>query len=150
MSRRPSSPTPRRLRWAATASVAVLALGSLGACSDDGNDEADAITTAPADATTTTALEPFVGDDFYATPELLPDGEHGTLVRFAAADDVEVPGGTAYRIMYLSESLEGDPIVVTGIASVPTDEERAIVREAERSERARRFVDGRDPHRTRL
>ena len=54
MSRRPSSPTRRRLRWAATASVAVLALGSLGACSDDGNDEADAITTAPADATTTT------------------------------------------------------------------------------------------------
>lgn len=54
MSRRPSSPTRRRLRWAATASVAVLALGSLGACSDDGNDEADATTTAPADATTTT------------------------------------------------------------------------------------------------
>lgn len=36
--------------------------------------------------------------------------------------DYELPGATTYRIMYLSESLVGDPIVVTGVASVPEAE----------------------------
>jgi pimeloyl-ACP methyl ester carboxylesterase len=101
----------------------LLATCSSGSTSSEGADEGGGAAADAAEATTTTtALAPFDGDDFYATPEPLPEGDHGTLVRFAEADEVEVPGGTAYRIMYLSESLEGDPIVVTGIASVPTAE----------------------------
>ena len=62
------------------------------------------------------------GDDFYAVPDPLPSGPHGTLIRYEPLDDQAFDGATAYRIMYLSESLQGDPIAVTGLASVPTAE----------------------------
>jgi Secretory lipase len=61
----------------------------------------------------------FDGGDFYAAPDPVPDDEHGTLVRYEPVDGVDVGGATAWRIMYVSESLEGEPIVVTGTALVP-------------------------------
>jgi hypothetical protein len=53
-------------------------------------------------------------------PEPLPDGEPGALLRYEPADDVSIVGGTGWRVMYLSETLQGDPIAVTGLVVVPT------------------------------
>jgi Secretory lipase len=64
----------------------------------------------------------FDGGDFYAAPDPVPDDEHGTLVRYQRVDGLDVGGATAWRIMYLSESLEGEPILVTGTALVPPGE----------------------------
>lgn len=67
----------------------------------------------------TAARTPFTGSDFYAVPDPLPEGRHGTLVRYQPIDELTVAGSTGYRIMYLSRNLSGDPIVVTGTAIVP-------------------------------
>ncbi|MCB1040480.1 MAG: hypothetical protein KDA94_13275, partial [Acidimicrobiales bacterium] len=99
-----------------TLSLALVAVAP--ACSGSSPDAAST----PADAeatTTTTTLAAFDGSDFYAAPDPIPTDPHGTLVRFQEAD-FDVPDATAYQIMYTSESIAGDPIVVTGIASVPT------------------------------
>jgi pimeloyl-ACP methyl ester carboxylesterase len=114
----------RRRAVAGSLALALLVASCSSSSGSDGgaDDAASPSTTTEATTTTTTALEPFEGDDLYATPEPIPAGDHGALLRFAEAEDVDVPGATAYRIMYLSESLEGDPIVVTGIASVPNAE----------------------------
>jgi Secretory lipase len=66
--------------------------------------------------------EEFDGGDFYAAPDPVPDDEHGTLMRYQPVDGLDVGGATAWRIMYVSESLEGEPIVVTGTALVPAGE----------------------------
>ncbi len=68
----------------------------------------------------------FSGGDFYAVPEPLPDGAHGQLIRYEPLDQSgnsdPTLKATGYRIMYLSESIAGVPIAVTGVASVPTAE----------------------------
>ncbi|HET6832424.1 MAG TPA: lipase family protein [Acidimicrobiales bacterium] len=106
-------------------SVALLVLaGLISACSggsdgSGGPDEsgaADDESAAPAER----RPEEFDGGDFYAAPDPVPDDEHGTLVRYQPVDALEVGGATAWRMMYVSESLEGEPIVVTGTALVPS------------------------------
>ncbi len=61
----------------------------------------------------------FEGDDFYAVPDPLPRGRHGSLIRFQRVDDPPVVGGVRWRIMYLSESVAGAPVAVTGTVVVP-------------------------------
>ena len=61
----------------------------------------------------------FEGDDFYAVPDPLPRGRHGTLIRYQRVDDPPLAGGTRMRIMYLSESAARDPVAVTGTVVVP-------------------------------
>ena len=110
--------------------VLVIAVALLGAaCSSDDGDDATGTTkpstTAAGSSTTSTTEAPapeaeaFTGSDadFYEVPDPLPDGEHGDLLRYqeVGSDDV----GTTYRIMYLSESVAGKPIAVTGTAIVP-------------------------------
>ncbi|HXX89308.1 MAG TPA: lipase family protein, partial [Acidimicrobiales bacterium] len=55
---------------------------------------------------------------FYAVPQPLPSGGAGTLIK---SEVVAVPGlhGTAYRVMYVSESVTGSPVPVTGLIVVP-------------------------------
>ena len=62
----------------------------------------------------------FAADDpaFYTVPEPLPAGEHGDLLRFQLADEGI---NLTYRIMYLSESLSGTPIAVTGLVVMSDD-----------------------------
>jgi hypothetical protein len=97
------------------------------ACSggSDDSDQSDAATpddeTAQAEAGAPEAEE-FGGGDFYAAPDPVPDDEHGTLVRYQPVDALDVGGAAAWRMMYVSESLEGEPIVVTGTALVPAGE----------------------------
>jgi len=122
----------RAPRLAATAAAALCLLAPLAACSgssDAGSSaKADGSTTAAEASTSTTttapAAEAYEGDEdgFYAVPDPLPEGPHGTLIRYQVMDDYEFTGATTYRIMYRSESVAGDPIAVTGMATVPTAE----------------------------
>ncbi|QXC61431.1 lipase family protein [Aquihabitans sp. G128] len=121
----------RPVRAAAGLAVAfaLVVAGCSGSSSDAGSDGTSTTTsTAPSSSSTgrsttsTTApaaLEPFTGSDFYAPPDPLPTGDHGTLVRYQPVTPTVVAGADTYRIMYLSESLEGDAIAVTGTVLVP-------------------------------
>ena len=106
-------------RWPAAGLALVVALA--GACSGSESDggEADAGSGSPA-TEDVAAVAPFTGADFYEVPDSLPGGEHGTLIRYEPDPALEVDSATSYRIMYLSESVAGDPIAVTGTATVPT------------------------------
>ena len=54
---------------------------------------------------------------FYSVPKPL-QGKPGTLIK---TRKVASPGlrGTMYRVMYLSEALDGKPVAVTGLVAVP-------------------------------
>lgn len=96
--------TSRRL-----VAVALLAVGCSG--SDDAR---------PSDA----APEEVHGEAFYDVPEPLPPGEPGDLLRYERVDDPPATLGDAavFRILYRSESRQGEPIAVTGLAAIPTGE----------------------------
>ncbi|HEX7132733.1 MAG TPA: lipase family protein [Iamia sp.] len=111
--------------------VAALVLVVAG-CSDDPATSAPAgsgptttvgeeATTAPAEEATE-PVEVESEDDLYAVPDPRPAGEHGDLVRYQEIVPSEIEGARSYRVMYLSESLEGEPVVVTGTVVVPTAE----------------------------
>jgi pimeloyl-ACP methyl ester carboxylesterase len=105
---------------AALAVLAPLAAGCSGSTSSaTGAGQAGRSTTVVA-TPTTAPLAPFAGDDFYAVPDPLPTGPHGTLIRYQRSPGYQLGGTVTYRIMYLSESVAGKPIAVTGTASVPT------------------------------
>ena len=124
----------RAPRLAVAAAAALCLIAPLAACSGSSDAGSSSTTEAEADAasasstTTTTeaapAAEVYEGDvdGFYEVPDPLPEGPHGTLIRSQVMDDYEFEGATTYRIMYLSESVAGDPIAVTGLATVPTSE----------------------------
>jgi hypothetical protein len=99
----------------------VLAAGLVGACSGggsgDGDGDAGAAAEAAEEAVASPEPEAFTGDDFYAVPDPLPEGDHGDLIRYQQLDGGD--GATHWRVMYLSESLAGDPIAVTGTVTVP-------------------------------
>ena len=101
---------------------AVLIGALVTGCTDTGTDSG---TQADADKAEEVAFqaEAFGGtaDDFYTPPDPLPDAEHGTLLRYEQLDTA-IEGGTAWKVMYLSESLEGDPIAVTGVVVTPDGE----------------------------
>lgn len=111
--------------------VVTVVLAAGGCSSDDGSDDAgaaeDTTTTTAAEPTeptepTTTVVEPeeVAADDvdgFWAEPTPIPEGEPGRLVRYQAAG--ELAGSPATRIMYTSETVDGRPTVVTGVAFVP-------------------------------
>lgn len=108
-------------------SVALLVAGSLIAACSGGSDGSGGPNESGADDESAAAAglgpDEFDGGDFYAAPDPVPgDDDHGTLLRYQPVDDLDVGGATAWRIMYVSESLEGDPIVVTGTALVPPGE----------------------------
>jgi Secretory lipase len=109
-------------------SVAPLVVAALIAACSGGSDDSDQSDAAAPDDEAAQAdagppeAEVFDGGDFYAAPDPVPEDEHGTLVRYQPVEDVDVGGAGAWRMMYVSESLEGEPIVVTGTALVPAGE----------------------------
>jgi Secretory lipase len=108
-------------------SVGVLVVaGLIAACSggSDGSGGSDESGAADDESAVAAERQPeeFDGGDFYAAPDPVPDDEHGTLVRYQPVDGLDVGGATAWRIMYVSESLEREPILVTGTALVPPGE----------------------------
>lgn len=105
----------------------VAALLAAGCSAGGGDDDAGAPSSTPgSDESVSEAPEPeeFSGtvDGFYETPDPVPDYEPGTLLRYQELPDMDVAGAAAYRIMYVSESLEGEPIAVTGTSLVPPGE----------------------------
>jgi pimeloyl-ACP methyl ester carboxylesterase len=93
------------------------------ACSDSGTGGDDRAADAGTTESTAASLpepEQFTGTDFYAEPEELPDVPHGTLLRYQPYENAGVENATMWRIMYTSEDVAGEPIVVTGIVGVPT------------------------------
>lgn len=76
------------------------------------------------------AAIPVEPGEFYTPPAPLPSGEPGTLI---ASEELtaNVPAGArAWRVMYLTTGLEGEPIAVTGIIAAPaapTDELRPVI-----------------------
>jgi hypothetical protein len=108
-------------------SIALLVLsGLIAACSggSDGAGGSDEPGAADDESAASAERQPeeFDGGDFYAAPDPVPDDEHGTLVRYQPVAALDVGGAAAWRMMYVSESLEGEPIVVTGTALVPAGE----------------------------
>jgi pimeloyl-ACP methyl ester carboxylesterase len=55
---------------------------------------------------------------FYTVPRALPAAPHGTLIK---SEQIAAPGlhGTVYRVMYLSASVTGAAVPVTGVVMVP-------------------------------
>ena len=96
--------------------VALLA----AACSGDDPEPAASGSADDPTTTTTTSLE-WTGDDdgFYAPPDPLPAGEPGDLLRYQVVES-DVPG-TTYKVLHLSESVQGDPIAVSGVVVIPDD-----------------------------
>ena len=92
--------------------VTLLVGGAIVACSGGGESEG------PKRVAATTAVE-FAGDleSFYVPPDPLPRGTHGDLLRYQPYDDAG--GRRIYRVMYLSESIAGGPIAVSGLVALP-------------------------------
>jgi pimeloyl-ACP methyl ester carboxylesterase len=122
----PVVPGPRRRRRPLRL-VALLAAAALAAaCSgSDGSAGAGGDAPATSEGSATAAgrdrVEPELVEDgdFYAVPDPLPEGDHGSLLRYRPTSTT-VAGADAYTMMYLSESVAGDPIAVTGTVLVPT------------------------------
>lgn len=90
---------------------------------DGSKPETETESEAETESETETGIEPEelgADEDIYAVPDPIPEGEHGTLLRYQEVTPSAVDGARTWRVMYLSESLAGDPIVVTGTVLVPT------------------------------
>lgn len=107
-------------------SLILLAVTTLVvACGGDGGEPAETGRPPIAEATTTTAteegpLEIGPDDDLYAAvPDQLPPGEPGDLLAFQEVEPGDLPARRVLRVLYRSESLAGEPIVVSGVIAVP-------------------------------
>jgi pimeloyl-ACP methyl ester carboxylesterase len=58
---------------------------------------------------------------FYTPPNPLPTGAPGTIIRKELLTDNLPEGAVAWRIMYLSSGINGEPIAVTGVVVAPKD-----------------------------
>jgi alpha-beta hydrolase superfamily lysophospholipase len=106
----------RRATVAAVLVSCIAVVGAAAGCSS-GSSTTTATTTTVLTANTIAA--PAGLPDFYAVPDPLPAGQPGDLIK---AEPVTVDGldGSVWRVMYLSESLAGQPIAVTGLVAVPS------------------------------
>ncbi len=132
---------------------AVLLAAGVVACGDDDAPPVAVSGTAPiveaADESTTTTAAPDTdpveapsGDAFYVPPDPLPAGEAGDVIW---STPIEASAGRqGWKILYLSESVQGDPIAVSGLVSRRPAADRgrapADPRDRPRHHRARRPV----------
>jgi pimeloyl-ACP methyl ester carboxylesterase len=98
--------------------LGLLAAGTLvlAGCNGEaeGGSDGGATTTAAADESA--APE---GDAFYVPPDPLPEGEPGDVIWSAG---VSAPDGfVGWRVLYLSESVAGDAIAVSGLVYAPEE-----------------------------
>jgi pimeloyl-ACP methyl ester carboxylesterase len=96
--------------------VAAVVLATASACSDDDPPSAS-------DGTTSTTVaevqELAESDDLYALADDLQPGEPGDLIAVQELEGLDVDG-TVRRVLYHSESMEGEDIAVSGIIVVPS------------------------------
>jgi len=108
-----------KTRFGRTAVAAVMVGLLAAACSSSAKSSTGAPTTTLTNTSTTTVIPAPKGlPAFYAVPDPLPS-KTGTLIK---SERVAVDGlhGTAYRVMYVSESVDGKPVAVTGTILVPS------------------------------
>jgi alpha-beta hydrolase superfamily lysophospholipase len=67
-----------------------------------------------------TAQQQAALDPFYTPPSPLPSSTPGTLIRSEPMAGVKVPGGTAHRILYVTEQGQGDVRVSGGMVFTPS------------------------------
>ncbi|MGG6293079.1 alpha/beta fold hydrolase [Leptolyngbya sp. AN02str] len=67
------------------------------------------------------AITPIAPSAFYTPPNLLPAGTPGTILRQEPLLADLPEGAVAWRIMYLSTGMNGQPIAVTGTVVAPKD-----------------------------
>ena len=105
----------RRTTIAAALLSAITVVAAVAGCSSSSSSGSSATTQAK---TVATIAAPAGLPEFYSVPDPLPDGKPGDLIK---SEQVPVDGldGTLWRVMYLSESINGDPIAVTGMIAVP-------------------------------
>ena len=93
------------------------------ACADDDRAAPDAdpdATTTTTEAPAFTTVEGEDADDlFAAVPDPVPAGEHGELLAVQELDPGGLPASRLVRVLYLSESIQGEPIAVSGVIAVP-------------------------------
>lgn len=65
------------------------------------------------------AATPQTPSPFYTPPQPLPPGELGSIIRRESLPSNLPEGAQAWRVMYLSTDLEGQPIAVTGTIVAP-------------------------------
>ncbi|MEZ4519455.1 MAG: alpha/beta fold hydrolase [Chloroflexota bacterium] len=58
---------------------------------------------------------------FYTPPNPLPDGAPGTIIRSEPITDNVPDGAQAWRVMYLSTGVHGEPVAVTSIIAAPVE-----------------------------
>jgi len=109
-------------------SAAALALVIAGcACSADENDDDSGGTRTEGQGQAPGDIGPpqHLASDargFYTPPDPLPHGEPGQLLRYQPIPGQAAPDVAIYRVMYLSTSVQDDPIAVTGLVVVPKGE----------------------------
>lgn len=125
-----------RRRAVLTAAVLILLAPVAASCGDDDEPAAGADTVAPAGPTTTAAaptttaggsaadavaesFEVSTGD-LYAPPDPLPSGEPGDLI-FAEPFDTGDAAVAGWRVLYLSQSVPGEPVAVSGYVLAPNE-----------------------------
>jgi len=65
------------------------------------------------------AAIPQTPSPFYTPPQPLPPGKSGTIIRKETLPNKRPEGAQAWRVMYLSTDLKGQPIAVTGTVVAP-------------------------------
>jgi acetyl esterase/lipase len=98
--------------------LAALALLGATACTDAGGGDGAAAVTTTTTITIPAVQEVAATEDLYALAEDLAPGEPGDVIAVQEVDGVDLDG-TVLRVLYHSESLEGDDIAVSGIIVVP-------------------------------
>lgn len=56
---------------------------------------------------------------FYTPPDTLPEGPPGTLIRSEPFTEGVPDGAVAWRVLYLSTGVDGEPVAVSGIIAAP-------------------------------
>lgn len=71
------------------------------------------------------ATVPTTPSAFYTPPDPLPSGAPGTIIRTEPITKNVPDGAQAWRVMYLSTGVDGQPTAVTGIIVAPTEADDA-------------------------
>jgi hypothetical protein len=129
MTSRPSLRPTRALRRAfAFALLSLLVATLLAACGSDHGAPSITGTSAP---TTTTIPFAVTSGDVYTPPDPLPDGEHGDLIWAQPIAEWWGSPRRAWQVLYLSTTLDGRPVAVSGFVIAPPaggdDAERPVI-----------------------
>ena len=103
---------------AALAAPLVLVTAACSQGSSSGNAATPSSTTSSGATDPSGVTEVAPGGDIYALAEPLPAGEPGDVIAVQEIEGIDV-AGTVMRVLYHSQSIQGDDIAVSGLIVVP-------------------------------